>query len=1003
MKKKSLILTILLLFVVILSSSVAFAENATDLNDKILQESEDIAVISQSDEVITSQSDATEVISDNETQATPKTETVTVGSDNSAIQEKINGLSDGDTLNFENGTYTDICLVVNKSITINGNGATLIGYDTPSKANTPQIIYKPTNESGYAISNFATLFIVNTHDVVLNGLVFIGGANSESDVADGLVYVKSVKNILIDNNTFDGSCTGVYLVQSHDGTIANNHIQNQASTGILNFQSARTLIENNTVINAINHGIDARHAVGPNVKVINNTVIGSKEGIYFMHSPGHIAANNTLINCTISSISCYGATNINIYNNKLKQSRIGVLLGGVYKNITIGENDYQLYDLPLPPIFAYYVAQARQDYQTPEDVMGTYTDLIKSNITYTEFREIPAPGPIVIDYDKLLNKTGEIKQITAGMTGSDIQAIIDGMQDGDTLLFEENAEFYNICIYIDKNIKVIGNNATLYGFNNSKPNNVPEKVRNTTANNGYGISQKAVIYSIWNSNVVISDLNIISRYPDHGLVTAQTGNPNYQTAGIYAQKCENITITNCRVDGASFGIFLHFQTNVAGCTNAIVTNNYVSNQFTYGILNFGCKNSIIANNTVVNARYHGIDVRHNFGPNVTVYNNTVIGSQEGIYLMHSQGHKVYENTVKNAKVSSVSAYGSGNEYIFNNTLEGSRIAIMIGGEHYNVTIGPNTYKLDAQKSGDKPGFGIYIAESKQNDDTGVYSDQKKVSIEVTTEIDYEKVVKITLTDENGNAVANREGTLTIGNDIFNFKTGENGIASVKLNVALGNYENVTIKTASNYDYASGYLLTNIIIVDNRITPVITAASKSVYLQAAATGFTYQVVLKGNGTPIPSKQVVITFNGATYKATTNAKGIATFKLKAASTGYKKATIKVVADNNLKATSKSVTIKINKEASKIAVSAKAFKVKATKKVSVTLKSKTGKAISKAKVTMRVNGKTYSATTNSKGVATFTLKITKAGSFNVITKFAGNKYFTGFSKTSKILVKK
>lgn len=1003
MKRKSLILAIFLLFVVMLSSSVAFAENATDINDNALQESDDMATISQSDEAITSQSDETEVISANDTQTTPKTETVTVGSDSAAIQEKINSLSDGDTLNFENGTYTDICLVVNKSITINGNGATLIGYDTPSRANTPQIVYKPTNESGYAISNFATLFIVNTHDVVLNGLAFIGGANSGANVADALVYVKSTKNVLIDNNTFSGSCTGVYLVQSHDGTIANNLIQNQASTGILNFQSARTLIENNTVINAKNHGIDARHAVGPNVKVINNTVIGSKEGIYFMHSPGHIAANNTLINCTISSISCYGATDINIYNNKLKQSRIGILLGGVYKNITIGENDYQLYDLPLPPIFAYYVAQARQDYQTPEDVMGTYTDLIKSDITYVEFREIPAPGPIVVDYEKLLNKTGEVKQVTAGMTSSDIQSIIDGMQDGDTLLFEENAVFYNICIYIDKNIKVIGNNATLYGFNNSQPKNVPEKVRNTTANNGYGISQKAVIYSIWNSNVLISDLNIISRYPDHGLVTAQTGNPNYQTAGIYAQKCENLTITNCRVDGASFGIFLHFQAGVAGCTNAIVTNNYVSNQFTYGILNFGCKNSLIANNTVENARYHGIDVRHQFGPNAIVYNNTVIGSQEGIYLMHSQGHKVYENTVKNAKVSSISAYGSGNEYIFNNTLIGSRIAFMIGGEHYNVTIGPNTYQLDAQKSGDKPGFGIYIAESTQNDDMGVYNDQKKVNLEVTAEIGYEKVAKITLTDEDGAPVANREGTLIIENDTFAFTTNSNGIASVKLNVDCGNYENVIVKTNSNYTYTSGYLLTNINIVDDRVKTTIVAPAKAFYLEAISKGSAYQITLKdAEGKVLSGKQIVVTFNGKTLKATTNSKGVATVKLTSATAGTKKATIKFAGDDDYYAKTQSATIKITKEASKLTSPAKSFKVKAAKKVTAVLKTKSGKAIVKGKVTLRVNGKNYIAYTNSKGLATFNVKIAKKGSFATIVKFAGDKYHNAVSAKSKILVK-
>ena len=37
-----------------------------------------------------------------------------------------------------------------------------------------------------------------------------------------------------------------------------------------------------------NHGIDVRHGTGPNVKVINNTIIASKEGIYLMHSKAKV-------------------------------------------------------------------------------------------------------------------------------------------------------------------------------------------------------------------------------------------------------------------------------------------------------------------------------------------------------------------------------------------------------------------------------------------------------------------------------------------------------------------------------------------------------------------------------------------------------------------------------------------------------------------------------------------------------------------------------------------
>ena len=110
-----------------------------------------------------------------------------------------------------------------------------------------------------------------------------------------------------------------------------------------------------------------------------------------------------------------------------------------------------------------------------------------------------------------------------------------------------------------------------------------------------------------------------------------------------------------------------------------------------------------------------------------------------------------------------------------------------------------------------------------------------------------------------------------------------------------------------------------------------------------------------------------------------------------------------DNYLKSTQK-VTVKVTKATSKLTAKKKTFKRKVkTKKYAVTLKDNKGKAINKAKLTIKVKGKTFKATTNAKGKATFKIKkLTKKGSYKSTVKFAGNAYYKGVTKKVTIKIK-
>lgn len=98
------------------------------------------------------------------------------------------------------------------------------------------------------------------------------------------------------------------------------------------------------------------------------------------------------------------------------------------------------------------------------------------------------------------------------------------------------------------------------------------------------------------------------------------------------------------------------------------------------------------------------------------------------------------------------------------------------------------------------------------------------------------------------------------------------------------------------------------------------------------------------------------------------------------------------------------KVTPKATKIVAKKKTFKAKVkVKKYTITLKS--GKTLlKKVKVTLKVKGKTYKATTNKKGKATFKIKnLKKKGTYKAVIKFKGNKNYKASSKKVKIKVKK
>jgi hypothetical protein len=102
-------------------------------------------------------------------------------------------------------------------------------------------------------------------------------------------------------------------------------------------------------------------------------------------------------------------------------------------------------------------------------------------------------------------------------------------------------------------------------------------------------------------------------------------------------------------------------------------------------------------------------------------------------------------------------------------------------------------------------------------------------------------------------------------------------------------------------------------------------------------------------------------------------------------------------------KTVKVTVKKTTSKLTAKKKTFKKsEKVKKYTITLKS--GKTpIKKAKVTIKLGKKTFKATTNAKGKATFKIKnLKKKGKYTAKVTFNGNKHYKKASKKVKITIK-
>lgn len=644
------------------------------------------------------------------------------------------------------------------------------------------------------------------------------------------------------------------------------------------------------------------------------------------------------------------------------------------------------------------------------------------------------------DGDTIVLNDGEDTPTTIdvdnSMTNDEIQAKLDTVEDNSVINFAPG-EYSNINLKITKD-KVVEVDDVDEEGNPIKKNITEKTTLNNIIINGNGatlIGQPPMsnyydgIFEIANVNgFTLSGFNFVCQ----GVTQANMKTPSC----VIIFNTTNGIVENNNISGGRFGLYVGSKfTNPNYDT--IVRYNTVTGVSDMGIISFGSARSHIYNNTIINPKNHGIDVRHGSGPNCIVENNTVIGAREGIYLMHSAGHKAINNTLNNCDVG-ITCYGSSNIFCDENKFTNqTKIGFLLASGYNNITIGENndysglvfvpmpptfTYNIVKGNSDYVSLTSGTFSQSEETNTTYVQTylavgdeetmdplDLKSDSINILNEtllkLNNNITVKIWKNDDNNHIDAGELINITIDGIDYSGESDITGAVYVDITGLTEGTHYMTVKY-QGFNGLKESTWSAILQIGNANEDANALKATTIEANAltttAKTNKNLVLTLKDGNGALANKNVTVSINGKTFTVTTNAKGQATIKTNFAAAGTYYYSLCFLGDDESKASFKAVKVTVKKQAVKAVFKKASLKVKKAKKVSFTLKDASGKAIKGKKITIKVNGKTFSAKTNAKGIAKISVKVAKKGKFKAVAKFAGDSAYKAVTKKAVFTVK-
>ena len=742
---------------------------------------------------------------------------------------------------------------ITRPVTINGNGRTLDGKGK------------------------SCIFWVKSDNVTINNVNFVNGKAEDG----GAIYWGG-DNGVVSGSSFIGNRAinlygGAIFWVGSDGTVSGSIFTDNAVEsgygGAIYWRGPRGAVSGSSFAgnNASNYG-GAIYWSGDNGAVsgssfIGNNAINKGGAIYWVAANGNISDSIFINNAANESATVYGANSVRVdycwFGNTAENYNAS--LAGVdtdnwlFLNATINPNPI-LITKTADIIFKLY------SYNSTSKDTTDYTSLADVNLTLSPNGKL----------DK--NVTGLYDIVTYTPTSLETDSITATIENVVyTITFTVNKE--NSTLTINDNVTFDYNSAgsTIVSFTNA---------RGVVAN---VVDHHEAIVKVEGNTITVSNLAAGNYTLNVTTIVNENYNPVTKTASITVNKLSTaIVLANETLDlkvNAMGTISVNLTPAGAGNLAYVSSDESVIRIINGVYFAQGKGTAIITVSFAGNENYTAAENRT---ITVTVTLSDASVSVKNATLNLKVGDRFDLNATSVPDYLNIE-YVSSNPSVVSVTDYGIVTAVGEGTAVITVTVGNNeTYALNSTN------VTVTV--------TRIAS--QITSSAITTVYNVNKYLTVTLKDDKGNPISGASITVVL-NGAKTYTTDKNG--QIKINVAKLVPKTYTAKITFNGDDIYGKSAKNVKVVVKKAKAKITAKKKT--FKKSKKVKKYAITLKSGKKPIKKVKVTIKIGKKTFKAKTNAKGKATFKIKKSTKkGKYKAVVKFKGNKYYNKATKKVKITI-----------------------------------------------------------------------------------------------